>query len=156
MAGKRQSLHFTLRVVISASLVTGHWKTPMADALFFRQHRSLSHCILPGWTFLLKQWREMSIACKHLSVTCFQTGKKVSGRTWVFRGCEARQTTPFLWLWWHAYVLLLKALQEMMRQKPISSGREQLTFGNLTCLLQQRLWWIWYFEGTFVNTDTMQ
>lgn len=73
-----------------------------------------------------------------------------------FWGCQARQTTSFLWLQWHVYVLLLKALQEMMRQKPVSSGWEQLTFGNLTCVLQQRLWLIWYFEGIFVNTDTMQ
>lgn len=31
-------------------------------------------------------------------------GKKVSGKTLVSKGCQARQTTPFLWLWWHAYV----------------------------------------------------
>lgn len=43
-----------------------------------------------------------------------------------------------------------------MRQKPVSSGREQLNFGILACILQQRLWLVGYFEGIFVNTDTMQ
>lgn len=101
--------------------------------------------------------REMSIVCKHLSVTSFQTIRQKSVRENIgFWDCQARQTTSFLWLQWHVYVLLLKILQEMMGQKPVSSGWEQLTFGNLTCVLQQRLWLIWYFEGIFVNTDTMK
>lgn len=82
----------------------------------------------------------MSTACKHLSVTCFQAVRQKSIKEDVgFQGLPGKTNHPLS----VALVTCLCPDSESsagnMKQKPISSGREQLTFGNLTCILQQRL-----------------